>query len=92
MAIKIIHYNKDFEKQFEKLPKEIQQKAVKVEKLFRTNSFHTSLRLHKLTGKLQNLWSISIDMKYRIIFKPLKDGVILFVSIGIHSIYEDLKA
>ena len=90
MQIKTIHFNKDFEKQFRRLPQKIQQKALKAEKLFRSNPFHPSLRLHKLDGKLKGLWSISLDIKYRIVFKPLESGVLIFVSIGLHSIYEDL--
>ncbi|MBU0981815.1 type II toxin-antitoxin system RelE/ParE family toxin [Patescibacteria group bacterium] len=87
MQVKEIHYNETFEAQFLNLPKSIWKKACKCERLFRENSFHPSLRLHKLRGKLDGLWSISIDMKYRLIFKPLDDGVILFVSIGLHAIY-----
>jgi addiction module RelE/StbE family toxin len=89
MQVKEIHYNTQFEDQFLALPKIIQKKACKKEKLFRENPFHPSLRLHKLKGKLEGLWSISIDMKYRIIFKSLEDNVILFISIGMHSIYEE---
>lgn len=89
MQIKEIHYNKQFEQQFLNLPKAIQKKATKKEKLFRDNPFHPSLRLHKLKGKLDGLWSISVTMKHRIIFKPLENGVILFISIGMHAIYED---
>lgn len=88
MNIKEIHYNEDFKKQFLNLPKEIQEKACQKEQPFKTNPFHPSLRLHKLKGKLNELWSISIDLKYRIIFKPLENGIILLVSIGLHSIYE----
>ncbi|HBB03219.1 MAG: plasmid stabilization system protein [Candidatus Peregrinibacteria bacterium GW2011_GWF2_38_29] len=88
MQIKEIHYNSEFVKQFSSLPKNIQKKAYEKEALFRKNLFHPSLRLHKLKGKLQGLWSISIDMKYRIIFKPLENGVILFISVGVHAIYE----
>ncbi|PJC38026.1 type II toxin-antitoxin system mRNA interferase toxin, RelE/StbE family, partial [Candidatus Peregrinibacteria bacterium CG_4_9_14_0_2_um_filter_41_14] len=80
--------NSDFERQFVKLPKNIQQKAVKSEVLFRANPFHPSLRLHKLKGKLVGLWSISIDRKYRIIFRPQQNGDMLFISIGLHAIYE----
>jgi toxin HigB-1 len=87
MQVTMIHYNQDFAKQFRALPKLIQKKAVKAETLFRENPFHSSLHLHELEGKLRGLWSISIDMKYRIILKPLEDGVILFVSIGVHAIY-----
>lgn len=90
MKVKEIHYNADFEKQFSSFPKSIQKKACKCEGLFRENPFHPSLRLHKLKGNLEGLWSISIDRKCRIVFKPMDDGVILFVSIGVHSIYEDL--
>jgi mRNA-degrading endonuclease YafQ of YafQ-DinJ toxin-antitoxin module len=89
MQVKEIHYNSQFEKQFLSLPKAIQKKACSKEKLFRENPFHPSLRLHKLKGKLDGLWSISIDMKNRIIFKPLENGIILFISIGMHAIYED---
>lgn len=89
MQIKEIHYNAQFEKQFLALTKAIQKKACKKELLFRKNPFHPSLRLHKLKGKLEGLWSISVDMKHRIIFKSLTNGVILFISIGMHSIYEE---
>jgi len=89
MQVNNIHYNEDFEKQFLMIPKNIQKKAIKKEILFRENPFHPSLRLHKLKGKLDGLWSISLDMKYKIIFKPLEDGVVLFISIGGHSIYEN---
>lgn len=88
MQVKEIHYNEDFKVQFLSLSKLIQKKACKCEQLFRKNAFHPSLRLHKLKGKLDGLWSISINMKYRIIFKPLDNGVILFVSIGMHAIYD----
>lgn len=91
MQITTIHYNKVFEKQFHVLPQKIKQKAVKAEKIFRDNVLHPSLRLHKLEGKLKGLWSISLDMKYRIVFKVLEDGVVLFISIGLHSIYEKLE-
>ena len=87
MRVKEIRYNREFEKQFLLLPSKIQKKAIKCEKIFRENSFHQSLRLHKLKGKLDGLWSISVDMKHRIIFEPLDNGVILFISIGIHAIY-----
>ena len=68
MQVKEIHYNDEFKSQFLKLPKSIHKKACKKEALFRENPFHPSLRLHKLKGKLDGLWSISIDMKHRIIF------------------------
>lgn len=89
MQITKIHYNAIFEKQFLNLPRDIQIKACKTEQIFKENPFYPSLRLHKLKGKLKGLWSISLDRKNRIIFKVLEDGVILFISIGSHAIYDD---
>lgn len=88
MQIKEIFYSPHFNKQFKLLPQYLKLKALKAENLFRINPFYPSLRLHKLKGKLDGSWSISIDYKYRIIFKPLQDGLILFVSIGLHTIYD----
>ena len=87
MKIKTIKYDKEFQEEFSKLPIEIKNKALKAEVLLRENAFHPSLRLHKLHGKLAGYWSISIDRKCRIIFEPAGDGVILFISVGKHSIY-----
>lgn len=89
MKVQSVHTNKAFNKQFQGLSLTIQKKALKSERLFRENPFHPSLRLHKLKDKLKHLWSISLDRKCRIVFEALDEGVILFVSIGLHSIYED---
>lgn len=87
MIIKIIKYSSQFESQFKNLPKKIQLKSAKKVELFRNNAFHPSLRLHKLEGKLNDLWSISIDYGHRIIFRVLDNGDVLFISIGTHAIY-----
>ena len=88
MKVEKIFYSDVFASQFGGLPMAIQKKAVKAEGLFSSNPFHPSLRLHKLKGKLKGAWSISLDRKYRIIFTPQEDGEVLFVSIGLHAIYE----
>ena len=88
MRILGIHYDDDFKKQFLDLPEIVKKMACRKEALFRENPLHPSLRLHKLRGKLYGFWSISIDMKYRIVFEVLDDGAVLFVSIGTHAIYE----
>jgi addiction module RelE/StbE family toxin len=88
MVVREIYYTSRFEKQFKKLPRVVQEKAVATEYRIRSNPLHPSLRLHKLSGKLEGLWSISITNSYRIIFESLEDGDLLFISIGLHSIYQ----
>ena len=90
MKIKEIHLAKEFEKQSENLPEPIKKKMKKVFYLFRENQLHPSLRLHQLSGTLKGYWSISIDKKYRIIFRILENGQAHFISVGKHSIYEKL--
>ena len=89
MIIKELQYTNLFEERFRKLSVDIQKKALKAESLFRQNPLHPSLRLHKLKGRLKDGWSISIDVKNRIIFRVMPDGVIVFSNIGSHAIYEE---
>lgn len=90
MIIKKIYYSKKFTKELKKLPKEITILAIKKEKIFKKNPIHPSLRLHELHGKLKGIWSITITSNYRIIFERMKNGDILFISIGKHDIYNYL--
>ncbi len=55
-------------------------------KLMELNPYHPSLRLHKLQGKLSELYSISINISYRItIFFIIEDDKIIPVDIGSHD-------
>ncbi len=87
----IIRYGGVFMEDFSGLSKAIQRRAVKAEKLFRNNMFHPSLRLHKLHGHLSNFWSISVDRKFRIIFRYVEKDTVLFIGVGTHAIYNDLS-
>jgi mRNA-degrading endonuclease YafQ of YafQ-DinJ toxin-antitoxin module len=54
--------------------------------LLELNPKHPSLRLHKLTGSLSELHSVSINMSYRITLEFLVEGDrILPVNIGKHE-------
>ena len=87
MKVERILIDPGFRKQFAKLPLPIQKKAEKARLLFVQNPFHPSLRLHKLSGRMDGLWSISITMRYRIVFRVYEGGDVLFISIGTHAIY-----
>lgn len=62
--------------------------ALRIEKqiqLFEENPSHPSLRTHKLSGKIQDLWSISITMNIRMIYILLDKDAALFIKIGTHD-------
>ena len=82
-----IYYSSKFAREYKKLPREIKSLAEEKELVFRSNPHASSLKTHKLTGKLKNYWSFSLDYKYRIIFQFVSDKEIWFLSIGDHDIY-----
>jgi len=84
-----IYYSRDFKDQWDKLPQAIKGLAAEKESILKDNPLHPSLRLHPLKGKLKGLWSITVSMQYRIIFK-IEGKDIIFISIGKHDIYRNL--
>ncbi len=82
-----IYYHPQFAKSYKLLDKQIKTKAETKEKLFRENTFHYSLKTHKLVGKLKNQWSFSVDNKYRILFE-FDSRDVIFLDIGTHEIYK----
>lgn len=82
-----IFVTKEFDRQFKKLLKkkpEIKQKVEYKINLFEINPQHPNLRLHKLKGKQQEDWSISIEEDLRLIFQYYPEGILL-VDIGKHD-------
>ncbi|OIO19870.1 MAG: hypothetical protein AUJ37_01620 [Candidatus Magasanikbacteria bacterium CG1_02_41_34] len=76
---------KEFKKRYKKLQRTIQAKAEKQEQLFRANPFHPSLHTEKLKPRHNEIWSIRIDKKYRIIFRFVDGETILFLTVGSHD-------
>ncbi len=65
----------------------IKSKAEVKERIFRKIPFDQRLKTHKLHGKIKNLWSFSINAKYRVVFEFDKSDVIL-LDVGNHKIYQ----
>lgn len=80
-----VAYSRKFLKSLSKLSKEIQNKAIVKDNIFRTNPFDPRLKTHKLHGKQKEEWSYSIDNFYRVTFIFVKNGEILFLDIGNHD-------
>jgi addiction module RelE/StbE family toxin len=85
--MKII-YSTKFAREYKKLPLKIKKLAEKREQIFRKEPFEPSLKTHKLTGKLKEYYSFSIDYQYRIIFEFAEKDIIWFHSVGTHEIYK----
>jgi len=60
------------------------EKIIKQLVLFQNNHLHSSFRVHKLTGNLENIWSISIDRNIRMLYF-LSEDCAYFFDIGTHD-------
>ena len=74
-------FDKRFKKQSAKIKKEFQYRI----KIFLKDINDPVLNIHKLSGKLNNLWSFNLSGGIRIIFDKNQKNIILLVDIGSHS-------
>ncbi len=87
-----IFITKEFEERYKDLPKHIQGKAEKQEKMFKRDPFHPSLHTEKLEPKGKQVWSFRIDKKYRIFFRFSDGGKkATFFTVGPHDWIYKLK-
>jgi addiction module RelE/StbE family toxin len=52
---------------------------------FRNNPFDPKLRTHKLSGKLKDLWSFTVEFDLRVVFHFVDDQRAYFIDIGTHK-------
>jgi mRNA-degrading endonuclease YafQ of YafQ-DinJ toxin-antitoxin module len=65
---------------------ELRRQYLKTLELLRANPFHPSLRLHPLKGRMAGLYSVSINLSYRITLELLiEDERITPVNVGDHD-------
>jgi len=83
-----IIYSPQFVKDYKKINDQTKKKAEAKENVFRDNPFDSRLKTHKLSGKLRDLWSFSVDYDCRIIFEFKSEKVVIFHTIGGHFIYK----
>ncbi len=71
-----------------KIYKKERKLAIRIEKqieLFEEDPRHPSLRTHKLSGKISNMWSISIAISIRMVYILIDKDTALFIKIGTHD-------
>ncbi len=83
-----VRFKPAFLRQLGKLPPSLQEEAAEKIAVFKRNPQHTSLKAHKLKGKLKGYWSFSVNYKYRIVYEHESKNAVALVKIGDHSIYE----
>jgi len=73
-------------KNFLKKHPEIISQYKKTLKLIEINIFHPSLRFHKLKGRLSDLYSVSINISYKICIDfIIRENTVIPIDIGKHD-------
>jgi addiction module RelE/StbE family toxin len=52
---------------------------------FKNNPFEPQLKSHKLSGKLKDLWSFSVEYDLRVIFYFADKEKVVFIDLGTHK-------
>jgi len=81
----IIKYEKNFKKQYKKLPEKIKTQFSTRLKLFLKDQKVPQLKVHPLKGKFAGYWSMSVSGDIRAIYKVQNKEIIIFALIGTHS-------
>lgn len=90
--VRHVLYDSGFEKKLRKYIKflgtrERKKLQISVE-VFKNNVFDPRLDAHKLTGRMKDRWSFSINYSDRIVFRFVDHESVLFMDVGDHDIYK----
>ena len=78
-------YNRNAARWLKRHP-DLKPQYLKALQLLQVNPFHPSLRLHALSGRLKGIYSISINLSYRITLELLiQDAEVVLINIGDHD-------
>ena len=83
--MKKVVYNKNFIRQYAKLPVKVQKKFDKRVALFKKNPRHSLLRVHKLKGDMEPFESMNVTGDCRALFIWETKERVRFHRIGTHS-------
>ena len=83
-----IAFSSSFKRAFKKKirrNKSLEIKFWKKTEVFIEEPYHFSLRTHKLSGDMNNLWSFSVENDCRVIFYFESSRKVVFIDIGTHD-------
>jgi mRNA-degrading endonuclease YafQ of YafQ-DinJ toxin-antitoxin module len=83
-----VFFSSSFKRAFKKRiagRKDLEDKFWQRMEIFSADPFAPSLRTHKLSGKLSELWSFSLAYDLRVVFYFLPQNRAVFENIGTHD-------
>ena len=83
-----INFSPRFQRSYKNLPQHIQEDfKIKIQ-LFIKNPYYSTLRTHKLEGRLQECLAFRLKNGFRILFEFSSSDTINLLNVGSHDIYK----
>lgn len=83
-----IVYTPSFIRSFKKLPPQLQDEVEATIQKLSDSKNHQALRVHKLSGKLKNFYSCSVNYHDRLVFEFDNPQLIVLLIVGNHDVYK----
>lgn len=85
-----ISFSPTFVRTFKSLPEALQEEVLEKVDLFKEVANHKSLKVHKLSGRLKDRSSFSVNYRTRIIFTylPGTPREAFLLTVGDHDVYD----
>ncbi len=80
-----VRYTATFLRMYKKLYPHLKEEVKEKINLFQDTSNHQKLKVHKLQGRLDNVYSFSVNYKIRIIFEYEKADIVNLLQVGSHD-------
>lgn len=82
-------YAPTFVRMYKRLEPALKEEVKAKISLFQNNTEHTSLKVHKLRGALENTYAFSVNYKIRIVFEYENKTLVNLLYVGAHDeVYE----
>ena len=79
--------SKQFARQFRKLDANLKEEILVKLDLLKDSANHQSLKVHKLSGRMAEKYSFSVNYKIRVILSYPVQSEILLLLVGSHDVY-----
>jgi addiction module RelE/StbE family toxin len=80
-----VEYSPRFIKMYRNLESELQDEVDEKVELLKDQRNHTRLKVHKLTGRLRDVKSFSVNYRIRITFSFVSKFIIVLERVGTHD-------
>lgn len=82
-----VSFTPQFRRMFKKLEPALQEEVLERIALFGSDPEQTSLKVHKLKGRLKGRYSFSVNYKIRIVFQYHSKSEAILLAVGSHDVY-----